>query len=223
MLSHYVHFTGDNVTSLAQSLFDLRQTIPGRIPLQSVVNSPTHLSERFPPHLARAARRLARLFDGGGLIGKPSRWYHTFDLFLLTSLNKTQLSRAIPPDQNRLHVTMCLGIMVDQLRFNICRFPSSFARTNNVANLEALASSNISPQLRYACRNWTRCIPLLKILDIELLDTLCEFFRTQFLHWLEVMSILRLSPLETLANMDATRVRNRCNLLTTLSLLINYP
>lgn len=219
MLGHHFDLADGAILSLARSLFDLRQNVPEDISLQSFISSShVSLSEKSSPPLAGTILRLAQLFDGGRLTEKKSHWVHTFDLFLLHLFHKYPSLTTPPPDLDRLHIITCLEIMNESLRFNLCKFPSSSARNNDVLDLKALASSNISSHLRYACRNWTRCIPRLKILDNKLLKMLREFFRTHFLHWLEVMSILALSPVEALTNIRTARV---CNSRTRTAVIPN--
>lgn len=209
MLSHHFDLTNGTIISLAHSLFDLRQTIPDEAQLQSVISPPNRkLSERSLPPSASTDLRLAQLLDGGRPSKATPHWHYTFDLFLLNAFGKLPSPDEItPPDLDRLHITTCLEIMSKKLHFNICKFPSSFLENKDAPNLKALASSNISPHLRYACRNWTRCVLQLKILDLELLQMLYKFFRTHFLHWLEVMAILGLSPVEPLKKLDAVPVK----------------
>lgn len=220
MLGHHVDSTDSTVISLAQSLFHLRQTIPERVSLQSFISSSGHnLSELFPPHLARAASRLARVFDGGRLTEGTTRWQRTFDVFLLNSFSKSPFSRTEPLlDQARLYLTTCLEIMAKELHFDMFKHTSSFRRNSEAQNLMGPAHSSISAYLSYACRHWTNLVSELEILDGDLVRTLSEFFQTHFLHWLEVMSILGFSPAEALTNLDVVRV---CNLmiLSTTSLI----
>lgn len=208
MLSHHFDLTNGTIISLAHSFFDLRQTIPDDTRLQHVISTPNrNVSERSPPPPASTALRLAQLLDGGGLTGDTRHWHNTFDLFLLNAFGKLPSPHEItPPDLDRLHTTTCLEIMSEKLHFNMCKLPSSFLRNKDVSDLKALASSNISPHLRYASRNWTRCVLRMKILDSELLQMLYEFFHAHLLYWLEVMAILGRLPVETLGGLIAGQV-----------------
>lgn len=92
--------------------------------------------------------------------------------------------------------------MAEELRFNICKFPSSFLRNEDVPDIEAMKGADISPLLRYACSHWIDRASELEILDAELLEMLCGFLQNHFLHWLEVMSILGLSPVQAFSDLQ---------------------
>lgn len=128
-------------------------------------------------------------------------------LHLPESFPEGPLSTEIGPSQaNCLHITTCLEIMAEELRFNIFTLPSSFMRNKDVQNLQALLEANMSSRLRYACCHWTDQVSRLENPDADLLEMVSRFFRTHFLHWLEVMSILALSPIDALKNLNTVRV-----------------
>lgn len=217
MLSHHFDLTNGTILSLARSLFDFRQTISKNIPLQNILSSSDlNLSEISAPPPTTTALRLAQLFDGGRLTEDtpPRHWHYTFDLLLLDAFGKPPSAHETTLDVDRLHITTCLEIMSNELHFNMCKLPSSFLRTKDMPDLKALASSNISSHLRYACQNWMRRVPQLAILDPKLLQMLREFFRTHFLPWLEVMSLLGLSLVDTVTKIDPERVCDSPTLAT---------
>lgn len=114
------------------------------------------------------------------------------------------------PQINYLHTTACLDIMAKELRFNMYKLPSSFVRNERLPDLKALSEANTSSRLRYACRHWADRVSQLETLDANLVGMLTRFFQAHFLHWLEVISILALSPVDILKNLVAIHV---CNLL----------
>lgn len=121
---------------------------------------------------------------------------------------------------NRLHITTCLDIMAEELRFNIFTLSSSFMRNKDAQNLEALLEANMSSRLRYACRHWADRVSGLETLDVDLVGILISFFQTDFLHWLEVMSILDLLPGDVLKLVTA-HVCDSMIFATMISILID--
>lgn len=210
MLGHHIDTTGSTTTSLARFLADLRKALPEWFPLQVFLRfSDDHPLDPLPRRLGKASLRLARLFDGRKLLIDRPRLHRTFELFLRDSFPAVTLPTELGPSAvNRLHITTCLKIMAQELRFNILEYPSSFLRNKDVLSLAALKQSNISPHLRYACRHWADRISQLKMLDTELSEMVSGFFLTHFLPWLEVLSILALSPVDVLKNLVAIHVCN---------------
>lgn len=207
MLGHHFDLGEGTVALLARSFFDIRESIPIWPQSESLVSSSEKAAFRELPHrLKKSVLRIGQLFD----VGKTARWQPTFASFLFDLSRHRPLSvEPSPPEADRLRAITCLQIMDEELRFNICEFPSSFLLNKDLPNLEALEGANISSRLRYACRHWADQASKLETLDMDLLHMLSAFFRVHFLYWVEVMSILALSPIEALKNLDPTRVRMR--------------
>lgn len=117
--------------------------------------------------------------------------------------------------ESRRHLARrCLEVMVcGALRFNICDFPTSFRRNQEIENLDGLVHGKISSLLSYACRHWTRHVAGLsadRSADLELL-LLC-LLQDHFLYWLEVMSVLKSNPYATLKRFfDEVSKLNTCS------------
>jgi hypothetical protein len=84
----------------------------------------------------------------------------------------------------------CLGVMKDQLRFNICKLPSSYLPNSNVPDLNNLIKKYISPELAYSCQFWT-----VHVCDARLNEPLVEAVGrllngVELLFWFEVLSLL---------------------------------
>ena len=84
----------------------------------------------------------------------------------------------------------CLGVMKDQLRFNICKLPSSYLQNSQVPDLNNLIKKYISAELAYSCQYWTAHVckapfnePLVEAVG-RLLDGV------ELLFWFEVLSLL---------------------------------
>ncbi|KAB5592631.1 Vegetative incompatibility protein HET-E-1 [Ceratobasidium theobromae] len=82
----------------------------------------------------------------------------------------------------------CLEVMEEQLRFNICDLPSSFASDADVPYLKARIEKNISPSLFYACQYWPDHLKNAAPSD-ELCGVVDEFFSQRLLFWMEVLNL----------------------------------
>jgi NACHT domain len=82
----------------------------------------------------------------------------------------------------------CLGLMLDNLKFNICELESSYTFNSDIPDLDSRIAKHIPAALSYACLFWA---DHLKHLDFEhnLFTKLQSLFETKFLFWLEVLSI----------------------------------
>ena len=82
----------------------------------------------------------------------------------------------------------CLGLMLDDLKFNICELESSYIANSDVPDLESRISKYIPDALSYACLFWDNH---LKHVDFEhdLFTKLRSLLETKFLFWLEVLSM----------------------------------
>ncbi|GJJ08933.1 hypothetical protein Clacol_003153 [Clathrus columnatus] len=84
----------------------------------------------------------------------------------------------------------CLRTMKEELRFNICDIPSSHKSNAEDEDLPARISSRISVPLSYSSRFWGVHVSS-AIFDPLLARKVEEFFHQDFLHWLEVLSLLK--------------------------------
>jgi hypothetical protein len=82
----------------------------------------------------------------------------------------------------------CLGLMLDNLKFNICELESSYLANSDVPDLESRICKYIPDALSYACLFWDNH---LKHLDFEhdLSTKIRCILETKFLFWLEVLSV----------------------------------
>lgn len=103
--------------------------------------------------------------------------------------------------------SMCLHLLSEELRFDICKFPSSFVRNQEVRDLKVKADSAIPSRLGYACQYWMEHVGHLIEMRPEMVEQISGFFQTQFLAWLEVMSILMIPPAKALGKLLPSNVR----------------
>jgi AAA ATPase domain len=82
----------------------------------------------------------------------------------------------------------CLGLMFQDLKFNICKLESSYLANSDVPDLDAQITKYIQPALSYACRFWGDHFKHVAFRH-DLFTKLESFFKTKFLFWLEVISL----------------------------------
>jgi hypothetical protein len=82
----------------------------------------------------------------------------------------------------------CLGLMLDNLKFNICELESSYLANSEVPDLESRVARYIGPALSYTCIHWSDHIQHVGF-DHDIFKKLRLLFETKFLFWLEVLSI----------------------------------
>lgn len=100
---------------------------------------------------------------------------------------------------------VCLRVMSAELRFNIFGLSSSDLSHLGIDSA-GLIQSNISLQLQYACQFWTYHVSQVKNHDSKLVQEISGFFKTHFLAWLEIMSMMTCSPQDAMANLYSIQV-----------------
>ncbi|PSR94372.1 hypothetical protein PHLCEN_2v4457 [Hermanssonia centrifuga] len=165
------------VLPLGIDLSDLRTRLGCLLPFVEVIDSIRHF---------RAFHDSFRIF----LVSERARKCHRFN----------------ESEENARQALYCLKWMnkPDTLYFNLFSIPSSYDATDDV-DLGMVFGSKISPLLDYTCRFWTihltkatfnlnKGFPAtIRQICKDLVDQLDVFFHCHFLHWLEVMSFLRLT------------------------------
>ncbi|KAH9002381.1 hypothetical protein EDB86DRAFT_3074161 [Lactarius hatsudake] len=82
----------------------------------------------------------------------------------------------------------CLGLLLRELKFNICNLESSYLANKDVTDLTSRINIHIPPALLYACRFWNNHLEQIDF-DVDLFVKLRIFFETKFLFWLEALSL----------------------------------
>ena len=83
----------------------------------------------------------------------------------------------------------CVGLMLNDLRFNICNLESSYLANKDVRDLDVRIANHLPPALSYACCSWDDHLGHLDF-DSDLFVKLQTFFKTKFLFWLEALSLI---------------------------------
>jgi hypothetical protein len=91
-------------------------------------------------------------------------------------------------DAHHQLVHSCLGLLLDGLKFNICKLETSYLANDDVEDLNTRVDEHIPPALLYACRFWG---DHLKHTDFkaDLFRKVETFFKEKFLFWLEALSL----------------------------------
>ncbi|KAF8812683.1 WD40 repeat-like protein [Phlegmacium glaucopus] len=82
----------------------------------------------------------------------------------------------------------CLGLMLHDLQFNICKLESSYLPNSKIPDLDTRINAYIPPALFYACCFWDDHLERLGF-EQDLLVELRSLFEEKFLFWLEVLSL----------------------------------
>ena len=82
-----------------------------------------------------------------------------------------------------------LGVMRNQLRFNLCRLPSSYLRNSEVPNFAQRIQENISPELSYSCRFWTDHLQRTQVSSLLAKEVSSFLNHERLLFWFEVLSL----------------------------------
>ena len=82
----------------------------------------------------------------------------------------------------------CLGLVLRNLKFNICNIESSYLANKDIQGLEARVAKHLPPALLYACRFYDDHLEHLGF-ETDLFGKLQDFFETKFLFWLEALSL----------------------------------
>jgi hypothetical protein len=113
---------------------------------------------------------------------------HTsFRDFLINKEKSGDFSVALPDAHYEL-ARACLGLVLRDLRFNICKIESSYVANKDIEDLDARVAEYLPPALLYACHFYGTHIEHLGF-EANLYGTLREFFETKFLFWLEALSL----------------------------------
>jgi len=101
-------------------------------------------------------------------------------------------------DSHRQLARSCLGLLLNDLKFNICNLATSYLANKDVKDLRSRVDKHIPPALLYACRFWDDHLEHIDF-EIDLFVQLRTFFEEKFLFWLEALSVTSNVGLASLA------------------------
>ncbi len=113
---------------------------------------------------------------------------HTSFRDFITNEKKSGGFCVILRDSHRQLAHSCLGVLLKDLKFNICKLESSYLANKDVKDVNSRVDKYISPALLYACRFWDNHLEHIDF-EIDLFGKLRTFFEEKFLFWLEVLSL----------------------------------
>jgi hypothetical protein len=90
-------------------------------------------------------------------------------------------------DSHRQLGHSCLGLMLNDLKFNICKLESSYLANSDVPDLDSRIAKHIPCALMYACIFWVDHLE--HAFEQDLFAKVESLFETKFLFWLEVLSL----------------------------------
>src|SRR6266702_4212548 len=143
-----------------------------------------------PESISRMFRRLSSLLSNVNSSDQtlPVVPLHTSFLDFLTNEEK---SGDFYVDLRHSHGHLahsCLGLVLHELKFNICNLESSYLANKDIGDLHSRIDKHISPALLYACRFWGDHLEYIDF-ETDLFGKLRTFFEKKFLFWLEALSL----------------------------------
>ncbi len=91
-------------------------------------------------------------------------------------------------DAHRQLAHSCLGLLLKDLKFNICNLESSYLANKDIEDLHSRVDKHIPPALLYACHFWGDHLEYIDF-ETDLFGKLRTFFEKKFLFWLEALSL----------------------------------
>jgi hypothetical protein len=139
-------------------------------------------------------RPLGSLLSGVAETSCPVLPLHTsFRDFLLDRTRSLECHVDISREDDRFS-TACFDIMQANLRFNICDLETSHLDNVDVPGLSSRIELAIPLHLSYACLFWADHLCSSSQTPTMMFRQMKAFFKSSFLHWLEVMSLIAAIP-----------------------------
>jgi hypothetical protein len=85
----------------------------------------------------------------------------------------------------------CLRVLNTKLKFNVCGLKDSHLLNSEVPDLPAQLEKCLALDVSYSSRYWVYHLHEAEVHTEELTKLIRDFVNTQFLHWLEVLSLLK--------------------------------
>jgi hypothetical protein len=151
-----------------------------------------HLLGLSPTMLQTIVNGLSPVLSIGGEDRVLRVCHQSFSDFLLDSKRSEALAIDVT-GQNLNLAKGCLEILNQKLRFNICHLETSHKLNSDILNREQRIKDMISTTVQHASRHWAEYLPISsnERCDAEILRALQNFLHIHFLHWLEVLSLIK--------------------------------
>ena len=114
---------------------------------------------------------------------------HTSFRDFLTNKEKSGKSFCVSVrDAHRQLAHSCLGLLLNDLKFNICNLETSYLANKDVTDLNSRVEKHVPPALLYACCFWDDHLEHIGF-ETDLFVKLRSFFEKKLLFWLEALSL----------------------------------
>ncbi|CAG8280574.1 unnamed protein product, partial [Penicillium salamii] len=185
--------TGQNETESRKLLEEFKEIVGVIIILATPlsINSLSHLIDRESDDVKCRLDQLHSVLGVPNNFDTPVRILHlSFRDFLLDHREDESKFWINGKYANQRLAERCRQIMQDSLEKNICKLPSEGVQWNDIGNDSI--QHYIPPELKYACRYWVH--HLVQCTDLpSMMHNVYRFLQVHFLHWVEAMSLLRLT------------------------------
>src|SRR6266571_3832019 len=118
----------------------------------------------------------------------PITLLHTSFRDFLTNKQKSGKFCVDLRDTHRQLAHSCLGLLLEDLTFNICDLETSYLANKDIKDLNSRIDKHIPPALLYACRFWDDHLEHIGF-ETDLFVKLRTFFEKKLLFWLEALSL----------------------------------
>ncbi|KIM32666.1 hypothetical protein M408DRAFT_184821 [Serendipita vermifera MAFF 305830] len=174
----------------SETLIESFRSVLGTVILAKIPLSVTSIINLFslkPTTMERICNGLQAVMDSRET---PRIQHQSFVDFLI---DPSKCPSAFLIDRKRetqLLTIACLRTMKNVLRFNICDLETSYFRNSDIPNIAARVEEHIPPGLSYSCLFWASHLKDTPF-GLGELRYLEDFMNKQFLHWLEVLSLMK--------------------------------
>ncbi len=188
------YFTHENSRLLFRSVVGQLITSIEPLSIRSLTTLRRHASSSTSSESGAVVTLLRRL---GSLLSNvnssdenlPIIPLHTSFRDFLTNKQKSGKSFCVVlRDAHRQLAYSCLGLLLNDLKFNICNLETSYLANKDVTDLNFRVEKHVPPALLYACCFWDDHLEHIGF-ETDLFVKLRSFFEKKLLFWLEALSL----------------------------------
>ncbi len=158
--------------------------------IRTLTTMQRHANDDDGDAVVRLLRRLGSLLSNVNSFDEnfPIIPLHTSFRDFLTNKDKSGEFCVGIRDAHRQLAHSCLGLLLKDLKFNICNLETSYLANKDVTDLKSRVYEHIPPALLYACRFWDDHLKHIGF-ETDLFGKLRAFFEKKLLFWLEALSL----------------------------------
>jgi hypothetical protein len=125
-----------------------------------------------------------------GAVGTVRIIHVSFREFMISTIKDRRPDLLCGTNQQQCTVAFnLLRIMQNELKFNVCKLPTSYLRNGEMPGIQERLHRYISTHLRYSCRFWAEHIAGTSF-NLDLDQEVRNLLLDKLLFWLEVLSLL---------------------------------